>query len=718
MQENKNQRQQEEDMQSRNQQEDMQSRNQQEDMQSRKQQEDMQSRNQQGDMQSRKQQDSKNTDAEQRAREKQLEEYRKQQRMAKTMRHGPGRNQVAEKPKNFKGSFGKLMCYIGRYRFAVILVMIFAVLSTIFSVLGPKIMGHATTELAEGLMRKIQGTGGIDFEKIGKILIFTLGLYLASAGFSFIQGWIMTSVSQKVAYRMRREISEKIDRMPMKYFESRPYGDVLSRITNDVDTLGTGLNQSITMIISSLATIVGVVVMMLTISPLMTLIAVVVIPVSGSLVAFIVKKSQKYFIRQQDSLGIINGQIEEDFSGQLVIKAFNREQIVLNDFNSTNRDLYDSAWKSQFISGVMMPVMNFISYLGYAGVAISGGLLAIRGVIGVGDIQAFIQYVGNIKQPLAQLAQVMNQVQSMTAAAERVFEFLEEEEEDPARITQAEGKSESSGTRESCENGKYFGTGEQGEQSGSFATIGTGVIRGEVDFDHVRFGYNPEQIVIKDFSAHVKPGQKIAIVGPTGAGKTTIVKLLMRFYDVNSGTIRLDGRDIREIDRHELRQYFSMVLQDTWLFSGTIRENIRYGCLDATDEEVEKAAKAAHVDHFIRTLPGGYDMVLNEDATNVSQGQKQLLTIARAMLADRRLLILDEATSSVDTRTEQLIQSAMDRLMKGRTSFVIAHRLSTIRNADLILVLNHGDIVEQGTHEELLAKNGFYADLYNSQFAV
>ncbi len=718
MQENKNQRQQEEDMQSRNQQEDMQSRNQQEDMQSRKQQEDMQSRNQQGDMQSRKQQDSKNTDAEQRAREKQLEEYRKQQRMAKTMRHGPGRNQVAEKPKNFKGSFGKLMCYIGRYRFAVILVMIFAVLSTIFSVLGPKIMGHATTELAEGLMRKIQGTGGIDFEKIGKILIFTLGLYLASAGFSFIQGWIMTSVSQKVAYRMRREISEKIDRMPMKYFESRPYGDVLSRITNDVDTLGTGLNQSITMIISSLATIVGVVVMMLTISPLMTLIAVVVIPVSGSLVAFIVKKSQKYFIRQQDSLGIINGQIEEDFSGQLVIKAFNREQIVLNDFNSTNRDLYDSAWKSQFISGVMMPVMNFISYLGYAGVAISGGLLAIRGVIGVGDIQAFIQYVGNIKQPLAQLAQVMNQVQSMTAAAERVFEFLEEEEEDPARITQAEGKSESSGTRESCENGKYFGTGEQGEQSGSFATIGTGVIRGEVDFDHVRFGYNPEQIVIKDFSAHVKPGQKIAIVGPTGAGKTTIVKLLMRFYDVNSGTIRLDGRDIREIDRHELRQYFSMVLQDTWLFSGTIRENIRYGRLDATDEEVEKAAKAAHVDHFIRTLPGGYDMVLNEDATNVSQGQKQLLTIARAMLADRRLLILDEATSSVDTRTEQLIQSAMDRLMKGRTSFVIAHRLSTIRNADLILVLNHGDIVEQGTHEELLAKNGFYADLYNSQFAV
>lgn len=666
-----------------------------------------------------RQQEEMNADAEKRARDKQLEEYRKKQKMSRPIGHGPGRNQVAEKPKNFKASFGKLMRYIGRYRIAVILVMIVAVLSTIFNVLGPKIMGNATTELAEGLMRKIQGTGGIDFEKIGKILIFTLALYLASAGFSFIQGWIMTSVSQKVAYRMRREISEKIDRMPMKYFESRPYGDVLSRITNDVDTLGTGLNQSITMIISSVATIVGVVVMMLTISPLMTLIAVVVIPVSGALVAFIVKKSQKYFIRQQDSLGIINGQIEEDFSGQLVIKAFNREKIVMGDFNSTNSDLYDSAWKSQFISGAMMPVMNFISYLGYAGVAISGGLLAIRGVIGVGDIQAFIQYVSNIKQPLAQMAQVMNQVQSMTAAAERVFEFLEEEEEDPAWMTQAEeGKSKAFGISKSAGSGEACWTEESGEKSGSIAAAGTGKIRGEVDFEHVRFGYDPDQIVIKDFSCHVDPGQKIAIVGPTGAGKTTIVKLLMRFYDVNSGTIRLDGQDIRSIDRHQLRENFSMVLQDTWLFSGTIRENIRYGRQDATDEEVEEAAKAAHVDHFIRTLPGGYDMVLNEDATNVSQGQKQLLTIARAMLSDRRVLILDEATSSVDTRTEQLIQNAMDQLMKGRTSFVIAHRLSTIRNADRILVLNHGDIVEQGTHQELLARNGFYADLYNSQFSV
>ena len=667
-------------------------------------------------------------EAAKRAKEQQLEEFRKRQR-ASAPKHGPGRNQVVEKPKDFRGSFGKLLRYMGRYKAAVFAVMIFAAASTVFNVFGPKIMGHATTELAQGLMRKVQGTGGIDFGKIGRILLWTLGLYLASAVFSLVQGWIMTTVSQKVAYRMRREIAEKIDRMPMKYFESRPYGDVLSRITNDVDTLGTGLNQSITMIITSIATLVGVVVMMLTISPVMTLIAVVVIPVSGVLVAFIVKKSQKYFMRQQESLGMINGQIEEDFSGQLVIKAFNRENVVLSEFGKTNNDLYDSAWKSQFISGVMMPVMNFISYLGYAGVAISGGMLAIRGVIGVGDIQAFIQYVGNIKQPLAQMAQVLNQVQSMTAAAERVFEFLDEEEETQLPAGQDAAEAQGNKPVENTSQTSVQGAAAGGRNDAGAAVLPAGrneraeqavlpeKISGKVDFDHVRFGYNPDQIIIHDFTAHVEPGQKIAIVGPTGAGKTTIVKLLMRFYDVNSGSISLDGRDIRRFDRHELREHFAMVLQDTWLFSGTIRENIRYGRLNATDEEVEAAAKAAYVDHFIRTLPGGYDLVLNEDATNVSQGQKQLLTIARAMLADRSVLILDEATSSVDTRTEQLIQSAMDRLMKGRTSFVIAHRLSTIRNADLILVLNHGDIVEQGTHEELLAKQGFYADLYNSQFA-
>ncbi|MDD7683940.1 ABC transporter ATP-binding protein [Eubacterium pyruvativorans] len=587
-----------------------------------------------------------------------------------------------EKPKNFRKSAGDLMRYMGRYKIGVFFVMIFAAAATVFQVIGPKIMGRATTELANGLMRKIAGTGGIDFGAIGRILLFTLGLYLTSAAFNFVQGWIMTGITQKVVYRMRREISEKINRMPMKYFESRPYGEVLSRITNDVDTLGMGLNQSITAIITAVCTIVGVIVMMLTISPLMTLISLVILPLSAGLLTLIVKFSQKYFKVQQSALGRINGQIEESFSGQQVIKAFNREQETVGEFDRTNDVLYESAWKSQFISGIMQPMMMFVGNLGYAGVAISGGFLVIRGTIGVGDIQAFIQYVKNLTQPLTQIAQVMNQVQSMTAASERVFEFLNEaeESEDPASPALAEET------------------------------------KGNVTFDHVRFGYDADQTIIHDFSVDVKSGEKIAIVGPTGAGKTTIVKLLMRFYDVNSGAIRLDGHDIRDFRRRDLRDNFAMVLQDTWLFQGTIMENIRYGRLDATDEEVIAAAKAAHADHFIRTLPGGYNMVLNEESSNVSQGQKQLLTIARAILADKKLLILDEATSSVDTRTEELIQSAMDYLMKGRTSFVIAHRLSTIRDADCILVMNHGDIVEQGTHDELLARGGVYADLYNSQF--
>jgi len=597
--------------------------------------------------------------------------------------HGPGAMMgPVEKPKDFRKSFGKLLTYIGRYKIAVFIVMIFAAASTVFQVLGPKIMGHATTELANGLTRKIAGTGGIDFDKIAQILIITLALYVASAVFSFVQGWIMTGITQKICYRMRREIAEKINRMPMKYFESRTYGEVLSRITNDVDTLGTGLNQSITQIITSVATIVGVIVMMLSISPLMTLIALIILPVSAGLMTIVIKLSQKYFKSQQDYLGHINGQVEENFAGQLVIKAFSKERETIRTFDETNEVLFESAWKSQFLSGLMMPLMMFIGNLGYAGVAISGGFLAIRGTIGIGDIQAFIQYVKNFTQPIQQVAQVMNQVQSMTAASERVFEFLSEEEEDQTVSEPVMLKD----------------------------------VKGAVSFDHVKFGYDADQIVIRDFSADVKPGQKIAIVGPTGAGKTTMVKLLMRFYDVSSGSIKLDGHDIRDFNRKDLRENFGMVLQDTWLYSGTIMENIRYGRLDATDEEVIAAAKAAHADHFIRTLPGGYDMILNEDASNVSQGQKQLLTIARAILADNKVLILDEATSSVDTRTEERIQKAMDNLMAGRTSFIIAHRLSTIRDADLILVMNHGDIIEQGNHEELLARGGFYADLYNSQF--
>lgn len=587
-----------------------------------------------------------------------------------------------EKAKDFKNSFKKLVAYIGKYKFAILIVIIFAAASTVFSVLGPKVMGKATTELAEGLMRKISGTGGIDFDAIARILLFTLGLYLISAAFTFIQGWIMSGLTQKIVYRMRKEISEKISRMPMKYFESRTYGEVLSRITNDIDTLGTGLNQSLTQIITSVATIIGVIVMMLSISPLMTLIALIILPVSAILMAIVVKFSQKHFRTQQKFLGEINGQVEETFAGHLVIKAFNKEKETIKAFDDTNNVLYDSAWKSQFLSGMMHPIMMFVGNLGYAGVAISGGLLAIKGTIGIGDIQAFIQYVKNFTQPIQQIAQVINQVQSMTAASERVFEFLAEEEED-----------------QFAENAVKL--------TDSY---------GAVKFNHVHFGYDPNQTIINDFSADVKPGQKIAIVGPTGAGKTTIVKLLMRFYDVQSGSITLDGHDVRDFNRHDLRDHFGMVLQDTWLFKGSIMENIRYGRLGATDEEVIEAAKAAYADHFIRTLPDGYDMELNEDASNVSQGQKQLLTIARAILADNSVLILDEATSSVDTRTEERIQKAMDNLTEGRTSFVIAHRLSTIRDADLILVMKDGDIIEQGNHEDLLVKGGFYADLYNSQF--
>ena len=598
-------------------------------------------------------------------------------------RRGPGGGMApAEKAKNFKGSISKLMQYIGRYKIAILAVMIMAAASTVFTVIGPKVLGKATTGLSEGLMKKITGTGGIDFSYIGRILIIVLCLYACSAIFSFIQGWIMTGVSQKVCYRLRKEISEKINRMPMKYFESRTYGEVLSRITNDVDTLGMGLNQSITTIITSVATMIGVLVMMLSISPLMTIIAIVILPISVGLVSFVVKKSQSYFKTQQEYLGHINGQIEETYGGHMVVKSFNKEKDMVDTFDKTNAVLYSSAWKSQFFSGMMQPIMMFVGNLGYAGVALSGGMLAINGVITIGDIQAFIQYVKNFTQPITQIAQVINQVQSMAAASERVFEFLEEEEEEQIAAN----------------------------------PVPTDNIRGEVEFKHVKFGYKEDQIIIKDFCANVKPGQKVAIVGPTGAGKTTMVKLLMRFYDVNSGEILIDGHNIKDFNRRELRDAFGMVLQDTWLYKDTIMENIRYGKLDATDEEVIAAAKAAHAHHFIETLTGGYNMELNEDASNVSQGQKQLLTIARAILADNPILILDEATSSVDTRTEIQIQNAMDNLMKGRTSFVIAHRLSTIKDADIILVMKEGDIVEQGNHEELLAKGGFYADLYNSQF--
>ena len=588
-----------------------------------------------------------------------------------------------EKAKDFKGTIGKLFRYIGKYKAAVVVVAIFAIGSTVFNVVCPKVLGKATTALSEGIMNKITGNGGIDFSYIGKILLFCLGLYVLSVAFSFVQGFIMTGITQKVCYRMRREVSEKINRMPMSYFESRTYGEVLSRITNDIDTMGNGLNQSITQLITSVSTVIGVIVMMLTISPLMTLISVLILPISIMLMMFVIKKSQRFFKQQQEYVGHINGQVEEVYGGHNVIKAFNKENDVRREFHETNETLYKSAWKSQFFSGLMQPIMMFVGNLGYVAVAISGAALAIRGTIQIGDIQAFIQYVKNLTQPVQQVAQVTNMMQQMAAAAERVFELLEEKEEEQI-----------------VEN-----------------PVSTEGIKGEVTFEHVKFGYNPDQIIIKDFSAHVKPGQQVAIVGPTGAGKTTMVKLLMRFYDVNGGAILLDGHNIKDFNRRELRDVFGMVLQDTWLFKGTIMENIRYGRLDATDEEVIAAAKAAHAHRFISTLPGGYNMELNEEITNISQGQKQLLTIARAILADNPVLILDEATSSVDTRTEHRIQRAMDNLMKGRTSFVIAHRLSTIKNADIILVMKDGDIIEQGNHDELMAQNGFYADLYNSQWS-
>ena len=586
------------------------------------------------------------------------------------------------KAKDFKGSLKKLVKYMSVYKVQMLFVAVFAVCGTVFNIVGPKILGKATTEIFNGLVSKVSGGSGMDFGKIGQILLITLGLYVVSALCSFIQGMIMTGISQKTTYRLRKDITEKVNRMPMDYFDTKPVGEVLSRVTNDVDTLGQSLNQSATQLITSVTTLIGVLVMMLSISPLMTVVALLILPISVGLISFVMKHSQKYFSGQQEYLGNVNGQVEEVYSGHNVIKAFNKEDDVIREFDRTNDKLYESAWKSQFFSGMMMPVMQCVGNLGYVGVAILGGFLAIKKTIEVGDIQSFIQYVRNFTQPIQQVAQVTNMLQLAAASSERVFEFLEEKEEDQTveHPVSVEG------------------------------------LHGNVQFENVHFGYNPEKIIINDFSANVKEGQKIAIVGPTGAGKTTMIKLLMRFYDVNSGSIKIDGHDVRDFNRSELREMFGMVLQDTWLFHGTIMDNIRYGKLDATEEEVIQAAKAAHVHRFVQTLPGGYQMEINEEATNISQGQKQLLTIARAILADPKILILDEATSSVDTRTEVRIQKAMDNLMKGRTSFVIAHRLSTIRDADLILVMKDGDIIEQGTHTQLLAQNGFYAELYNSQF--
>ncbi|MRX83687.1 ABC transporter ATP-binding protein [Eggerthella guodeyinii] len=596
--------------------------------------------------------------------------------------HGPGGGMMpGEKAKDFKGTLMKLLNFMGRFKVSIVIVLVFAIGSTVFTTVGPKVLSTATTELFNGIVAKIGGTGGINFDLIAQILLFTMGLYLLSAACSFVQGWIMSSISQRTCYELRKSIAEKIDRMPMGYFERTSTGDVLSRITNDVDTLGQSLNQGITQLITSTVTIIGVLIMMLSINPVMTLITVVILPLSLVLIMVVVKHSQKYFFAQQKTLGEINGLVEETFSGHAIVKAFNREDGTVDNFNATNARLYGSAWKSQFVSGLMQPIMNFVGNLGYVVVAITGSFMAVQGIITVGDIQAFIQYVKNFTQPITQLTQVSNVLQQMAAAAERIFEFLGEPEEEEDHVFARSSEVE-------C----------------------------NVQFDHVHFGYDPEKPVIRDFSASVTEGQTVALVGPTGAGKTTMVKLLMRFYDVQSGSIKIGGHDIRTFARDDLRSMFGMVLQDTWLFHGTIRDNIRYGKLDATDEEVEAAAKAAYVYHFIQTLPQGFDTEINEDASNISQGQRQLLTIARAILADRRMLILDEATSSVDTRTEERIQKAMDNLMAGRTSFVIAHRLSTIKNADLILVIRDGDIVEQGTHEELLELGGFYAELYNSQF--
>lgn len=593
--------------------------------------------------------------------------------------HGSGN---AEKAKDFKGTFKKLIHYMSAYKIQMLFVAIFAIGGTVFNIVGPKILGKATTEIFNGLVSKVSGGAGMDFEKIAQILLFTLALYVISSALSFVQGLIMTGISQKTTYRLRKEISEKINRMPMRYFDTKTHGEVLSRVTNDVDTLGHSLNQSATQMITSVTTIIGVLVMMLSISPLMTVVALLILPISMTMISRIMKRSQKYFRGQQEYLGNVNGQVEEVYSGHNIVKAFNKEDDMIRTFEETNDQLYESAWKSQFFSGMMMPIMSFVGNLGYVAVAILGGFLAIKKTIEVGDIQSFIQYVRNFTQPIQQVAQVANMLQSTAAASERVFEFLEEEEEDVI-----------------VEN-----------------PVSVEGLKGNVEFDHVHFGYNEDKIIVNDFSAKIKEGQKIAIVGPTGAGKTTMIKLLMRFYDVNGGAILIDGHNVKDFNRSELRQMFGMVLQDTWLFHGSIKDNIKYGKLDATDEEVIEAAKAARVHRFVQTLPGGYDMELNEEASNVSQGQKQLLTIARAILADPKILILDEATSSVDTRTEIQIQKAMDTLMKGRTSFVIAHRLSTIRDADLILVMKDGDILEQGNHETLLAQNGFYAELYKSQF--